>query len=853
MEVKSILYTDKFTPKPKTLRKLSLDELKEEEVASLQLRYGKNVFATERKSSLLRSVVDIAKEPMFIMLTVACLLYFLLGEPQEGALMFAAMIFVAAISLYQEVKSSHALEALKKYTEPKVIVVRSGKEKMISTEELVPGDVILLEEGSLIPADATVIESNDLTVNESIITGESLPVMKSVNEDEQSLYQGTTINSGKCYARVKAIGSGTMLGTLGKSLSAISTSKTLLQRQIGRFVKIMALVGLVFFTLIWLLNYVRSQEVMTSLLLALTLAMAIVPEEIPVAFSSFMALGAFRMTKLGIITRNPLTIENLGAVSVVCLDKTGTITENKMQVRLLYDAGLELLEEVKEYQPLKDFEVLRLVRLASEADPFDSMEKAIVYAYDQHKEINERMPEMIFEYPLSGQPPMMTHVYQMNTGKMAVAKGAPERIVAVCDLNENESVKIHALVKHLAGKGYRVLGVCSADFRKENYPVDQNDFDWVFRGLVALYDPPKAEVRKEFERWYNAGITIKLVTGDYKETAVNIGHQVGMKIEGRAINGDEVFKLSEEELQEEAQNHSVFARMFPEAKLRLVEALKARGEIVAMMGDGVNDGPALKSSHIGIAMGNKGTEIARQAADLILTDDDLSKVTQAIEQGRKIYHNLKKAIRYIISIHVPIILTASLPLFLGWTYPNIFTPIHVIFLELIMGPTCSIFYEQEPVERGMMNHPPRKRTYSMFSSKEFLFSIVQGLVIATGVLGLYYVFMKNGYDITYVRAMVFLTIICANISLTFINRSFEEFFFKTIHFKNYLAKYVLIVSLVFLALVTLVPAVRSLFQLAAIKPRDFLLCLGVSLLITFWVEGYKLLRSKVVYSPSSPQ
>ncbi|MFL5788544.1 MAG: cation-translocating P-type ATPase, partial [Flavisolibacter sp.] len=658
----------------------------------------------------------------------------------------------------------------------------------------------------------------------------------------------------KCYARVTVIGSNTLLGKLGKSLATISTSKTLLQHQIGHFVKIMAIVGLLFFTLIWLLNYLHSYEILESLLIALTLAMAIVPEEIPVAFSSFMALGAYHMARLGIITRNPLTIENLGEVSVICLDKTGTITENKMQVKILYDEEQNNLEELKKDYPLKNKRILYLAWLASEAEPFDAMEKAIVEAYGSYGDADGARPEIVHEYPLSGQPPMMTHVYRKTGGLLAVAKGAPERILQVCHMNESISEKILTLVRELGGKGYRILGVCYAIPKDEDYPERQDDFEWSFKGVVALYDPPKIGVNKEFEVWYRAGISIKLVTGDYKETAINIARQVGMKIEGAAVSGEEILQFSESELQRIVHHHNIFARMFPEAKLKLVEALKSSGEIVAMMGDGVNDGPALKSAHIGIAMGRKGTEIARQAADLILTDDHLGKVTEAIQQGRKIYHNLKKAIRYIISIHVPIILTASLPLMLGWIYPNIFTPIHVIFLELIMGPTCSIFYEREPVEQGLMSHAPRKHSYAMFSVHEAFLSVLQGLIISLGVLGIYYVFMKHGYSLSNVRTLVFLTIITSNIFLTFTNRSFEQSIGTTLKYKNELAKYVLFLSLGFLSAVTLIPTVRTLFLLSPISLIHFSLCIGVSFLVTFWLEAYKVIvrKKNVAYKLTLP-
>jgi Ca2+-transporting ATPase len=818
--------------------------LKQEEVILLEGKYGKNEFSVENNGGFLRRVWDIVREPMFVMLLIACLLYFILGEIKEGMLMAAAMVFVGAISFYQEIKSANALAALHQYTQPMIVVLRSGKEMVILSRDLVPGDVMVVEEGNLIPADGIVLQSNDLSVNESVITGESLPVDKNASDGSNGLFQGSTVNSGKCLARVTAIGNKTALGRLGKSLSAIAVSKTQLQNQINRFVKMMAIIGILIFCLIWLVNYLHTSELIQSLLLGLTLAMSIIPEEIPVAFSSFMALGAFHMAKLGIITRQPMTIENLGAVSVVCLDKTGTITENRMEVRKMYDFERGVEEDMKEASRFGSQDILRYARLASEAEPFDAMEKAIVTAYDRYVEDKGKLPKMVHEYPLEGLPPMMTHVYQGEGDNIVAAKGAPERIMAVCCLDPQARSKVQAKVTQMASEGLRVLGVCAAHCKDGNYPEDQGDFEWQFKGLCALYDPPKKGVKADFAQWYQAGIRIKLVTGDFKETAVNIADQVGMKETRNVLTGEEVMKMTMEELQSSAGMSSIFARMFPEAKLKLIEALKANGEIVAMMGDGVNDGPALRSAHIGIAMGAKGTEIARQAAALILTDDDLGRVTEAISQGRKIYHNLKKAVRYIVSIHVPIILTASVPLLLNWKFPNIFTPIHVIFLELIMGPTCSVFFENEPVEAGMMQKPPRVRSSAIFTGKELLTSLLQGMVIAIGILGLYYYFMEKGASLSYVRTMVFMTLIVSNVFLTFVNRSFEENIFKTIRYKNGLTKYVLLASLVFLGCIAFIPFVRGLFELELLKTADYGLCVGVAIVVTLWFEVYKTLVRK---------
>ena len=815
--------------------------LDEHVIPALQEQYGKNIFEKEDSGTFYRILWDIAKEPMFILLAIACSVYFFLGETNEGFMMAAAMVFVAAISIYQENKSAKALKALKQYTEPKVTVIRNGEEKVIDAENLVPGDVMVLEEGNNIPADALMIQANDLSINESIISGESLPVEKNLSEGHNNLFQGTTINSGKCIASVTAIGNQTALGKLGKAVAAYSPSKTLLQQQIGKFVQRLFFFGLSAFILIWLVNYLKTGSLTQSLLFGLTLAMAAVPEEIPVAFSSFMALGAYKMSKLGIISRQPQTIENLGAVTVICLDKTGTITENKMEVKMIYDFARDELMDTDKMQRYKDGTVLRYAMLASEKDPFDAMEKAIHEAWSLYATDGSASLKQIYEYPLEGRPPMMTHVYQQENNKIIAAKGAAERILNVCKVDPVTESRINAYIKKLAEKIHRVLGVASAFHQDSELPLRQDAFNWKFEGLISLYDPPKKNIQKIFRQFYGAGINLKLLTGDYPETAINIADQTGMLGYQKYYTGNDVMRMNDEELRDTVRSFNLFARMFPEAKLKVIEALKANGEIVAMTGDGVNDGPALKAADIGIAMGKKGTEIARQASDLILTDDNIEKISEAILQGRKIFSNLKKAVRYIISIHIPIILTAALPLLFGWKYPNIFTPIHVIFLELIMGPTCSIFFEREPVEKEIMLLPPRDRKMGLFRDNELFISIVQGIVIAGGILVLYYFYMKADYSIEETRTIVFTTLVLSNIFLTFANRSFNENFAKTIFYKNNLAPWVVIISLLFLAAIHLVPFFNHLFLLTPIVKADFWLCAGVAFVSVMWFEVYKTL------------
>ena len=399
----------------------------------------------------------------------------------------------------------------------------------------------------------------------------------------------------------------------------------------------------------------------------------------------------------------------------------------------------------------------------------------------------------------------------------------------------------------MTSSGHRVLGICSAVYPESIFPEQQDDFNWTFEGFLSLYDPPKENIKPVFEKWYKAGISINLITGDYPETALNIASITGIRHNKEFITGEQVMNMPDEELRKTAARISIYARMFPEAKLKIVNILKSNGQIVAMTGDGVNDALALKSADIGISMGKGGTEVAKESSDLVLTDDNLEKITNSIAQGRKIYSNFKKAVRYIISIHIPIILTASLPLILGWKYPAVFMPVHVIFLELIMGPTCSIFYEREPEEPNIMTNEPRPRTQNIFSGKELRISILQGIVISTGVLSLYFYFMHEQYSLGYVRTVVFTTLMLSNIFLTFCNRSFTESINKTLHYRNSLAPWVFLISSGFLIAINIVPVLQDLFQLATLSFLHYFICLIVSLLSVGWIEFSKL-RSNRQYA-----
>ncbi len=824
----------------------SISGLSDSEVLQSRTKNGSNSLEHQEKNHLLHALLEMIQEPMFLLLVAAATVYFITGDYGDGIFMACAILLVSAISLYQESRSRNAIDALKKLSQPKSKVIRNGNLIEIPSEEIVIGDCIQVEEGTFIPADGTILQSNDFSVNESILTGESLTVFKNETSENKQVFQGTIAATGLAICKVTSIGNQTQLGKIGHSLAAIEEEKTPLQIQIGNFVKKMSLIGLGIFSIVWGVNYYNSRELLGSLLKALTLAMSVIPEEIPVAFTSFMALGAWRLLKMGIIVKQTKTVETLGSATVICTDKTGTITENKMALAQWYTLANNTLENPKEKLTVLEQELFRMSMWSSEPIPFDAMELALHEAYGKQIAVDERPNyTLVHEYPLGGKPPMMTHVFEAKDGTQIIAaKGAPEALMACSKLSEEATKQIETAMATMTAEGYRVLGVGQAVFTGKDYPKTQQEFTFDFKGLVAFYDPPKANIKAVFETFYKAGIAVKIVTGDNAATTTTIAKQIDFKNTDSVLNGDELMAMDDKTLEAKVMETSIFTRMFPEAKLKIIKALKANHQIVAMTGDGVNDGPALKSAHIGIAMGKKGTEIAKDAANLILVEDDFSKMVDAIAMGRKIYLNLKKAIQYIISIHIPIIMIVFIPLALGWMYPNIFTPVHIIFLEIIMGPTCSIIYENEPMESNLMLSKPRPFTTTFFNFKEILMSIIQGLVITAGLLFVYQYCVRTGCTEAVTRTTIFLTIISANVFLTLANRSFYFSIFTTIRYRNNLVPMIIGITLAITALLLYVPAFSRFFLFDVVSGTQLGMSVLVGLVSVLWIEVYKWFRRR---------
>ena len=815
--------------------------LTDQEVIVQREKYGKNSLDYKKENDVLDALKAMVKEPMVVLLFVAATIYFISGDIGDAIFLASAIVLVSIISLYQDSRSRNALEKLKKLSQPHCKVIRNGEVIEINSEDLVVGDSLIVEEGTSITADGVIIHSNDFSVNESILTGEALSVFKHKDQEDNNIYKGTTVASGLAIATITHIGNETQLGKIGKSLDSIDEEKTPLELQIFSFVKTMVIAGIVVFLTVWAINYFHTYDLLDSLLKALTLAMSILPEEIPVAFTTFMALGAWRLMKMGIVVKQMKTVETLGSATVICTDKTGTITENKMSLAKVFTLKSNRISTPKEANADEQL-LITTAMWASEPIPFDAMEVSLHEAYEDVIDYDDRLNyKLIHEYPLGGKPPMMTHIFENKMGERIIAaKGAPEAIIAVSNLTDIQKDKINKAIQSITSEGYRVLAVGRSYFIGNDFPKTQQDFKFDFQGIIAFYDPPKKNINKVFEDFYNAGIAVKIITGDNAATTTAIAEQVAFRGFEKSITGDELMRLSDKELKENVMETNIFTRMFPEAKLRIINALKANNQIVAMTGDGVNDGPALKAAHIGIAMGKKGTEIAKQAASLILVEDDLSKMVDAIAMGRKIYTNLKKAIQYIISIHIPIILTVFIPLALGWIYPNILSPVHVIFLELVMGPTCSIIFENEPMEKNTMSEKPRPFTNTFFNRKELTTSIIQGLVITLGTLVTYQYSVLMFGDEALTRTMVFAVLITANIFLTLVNRSFYYSIFTTLRYKNNLVGLMIFITIVITALLIFVPTLANFFEFKALDFYQLSFCIGIGFISVIWYELVKL-------------
>lgn len=822
-----------------------LTGLTNEEVLINRKNFGKNDLNEKSHRKSLEIIIDLAKEPMLFLLVIVCSIYFITDETTNGIIMLIAILIVSGISIYQEVRSGKAIQALKKLNEPFSKVIRNSETISIRSEELVVNDLMIIEEGQNVSADAEIIISNDLTIDESVLTGESFPVEK--NLTNKDIFYGTVITSGWGYAKITAVGSNTKIGKLGISIEQIKKEKTPLQLQLNRFVRMMAAAGTIAFFIVWIFNYMTSGNLIHGLMHGLTLAMAVLPEEIPVAFSTFMALGAYNLIKNNIITKQPNVVESLGSATVICVDKTGTVTENKMTVTQIYDFISDDVIQISSGNNLHDStkELIDYSMWASEIVPFDPMEKAIHELFlASGNKINTNDFELIKEYPLSGKPPVMTHIHSDGKKIIVACKGAPEALVIFAGLNEVDKSRIGKVIEQMASDGLRVLAVAKSEFNSDNYPENQSDFKWIFLGLIGLEDPPKKNIENVIQGFYDFGIKVKMITGDYPLTARSISNQVGIKNPELVLTGQEFSEKSEEDILTEVENVNVFARVLPEIKLKIVEALKLNGEVVAMTGDGVNDGPALKASHIGIAMGERGTETAKQAASLILVNDDLSNMLTAVEFGRKIYANLKKAVRYIISIHIPLISVVTIPILFGMKYLNLFSPIHVIFLELVMGPTCSIAFESEPAEKNLLSSKPRKLTAKFFELKELSVSIIQGLVITAGLLYIMNFAAENLLPENQARTLVFTTLVLANILLTLTGRSATYSIFTTIFYKNNLMYMIIFITLIILFLSLTFTPLMNIFEFASIDVNQFIHCFAAAFISVMWIELIKIFRKQ---------
>ncbi len=823
--------------------------------AAVRLRTdGPNELPSSKPRHLVLIALEVVREPMFLLLLASGGLYLLLGDVRDALLLLGFVVVVIGMTLYEEHKTERVLEALRDLSSPRALVIRDGGGLRIAGREVVRGDILVLTEGDRVSADARLLWCSNLSTDESLLTGESVPVRKRTADDTAArprpggddlpfVYASTLVVSGKGMAVVEATGMHAEIGRIGKALQTLATEDTPLQLETRRMVRLFGLIAVTLCVFVVLAYGVTRGDWLHGLLAGIALAMSILPEEFPMILIVFLALGAWRISRAQVLTRRMPAIETLGSATVLCVDKTGTLTQNRMSVAQLYANGEYLHVSVPRADLPENFhELIEFAILASQRDPFDPMEKALRALGEStlaHTEHLHAEWTLVREYPLSPELLALSHVWRGPDREHYViaAKGAPEAVADLCHLSDARQQALAESVRTLADQGLRVLGVAQAAFRETELPRIQHDFEFQFIGLVGLADPIRLAVPEAVAACNSAGIRVVMITGDYPGTARNIAQQIGLTQNDVILTGPELDRLSDAALQRLIRHVNIFARVAPEQKLRLVEALKANGEIVAMTGDGVNDAPALKSAHIGIAMGARGTDVAREAADLVLLNDDFTSIVAAVRLGRRVTDNLRKAFAYVLAVHVPIVGLSLLPILFGW--PLILTPVHIVFLELIINPTCSIVLEAENEEPGVMARPPRPPGAPIFSREMVALSLLQGAGVLLVTLAIPALTFYRGQGELEARALTFTALVIANLAFILTNRSWSRSVFEMWRVPNPALRWIVGGALVSLAAVLYVPALRELFRFGVLHPGDLLLCFAAGAFGVAWFEWLK--------------
>ncbi len=836
----------------------------EEEAARNIAQDGPNEIASQEERGLFAIVIEVAREPMFLMLLAAGALYLAMGTPHDALMLLGFVFVVMVITIIQKRRTERALDALRDLSSPRALVIRGGVKRRVAGREVARGDILVLAEGDRVPADAILRRAINLSVDESLLTGESVPVRKTPSaevkdldrpggDDMPSVFSGTLVTAGQGIAEVVCTGGRTELGKIGKALQQIQPEATSLQKETGRLVRIMASVGLAacgLVVVVYALTRGGTLQVWKEGLLAgIALAMAILPEEFPVVLTIFLALGAWRISRSRVLTRRMPAIETLGAATVLCVDKTGTLTQNQMTLKKLAikgcttDLGADIANLSEEFHTLLEHAIL-----SSKRDPFDPMELAIQAAGEKLLMQTEHLhPEwsMLREYPLTPQLLAVSQAWNVGAGDevMVASKGAPEAVATLCRLSAEQRASVAAEAATLAAEGLRVLGVARAHLIVGDLPVEHAGLALEFLGLVGLEDPLRPTVPAAVAECHSAGIRVMMITGDYPATAQSIARQAGLAHPERVVTGPELERMSDEELAKQIKQVHVFARVVPEQKLRIVMALKANQEIVAMTGDGVNDAPALKAAQIGIAMGGRGTDVAREAASLVLLDDDFSSIVAAVRLGRRIFDNIKKAMAFIFAVHVPIAGLSMLPVFFaGW--PMLLLPVHIAFFQLIIDPSCSLIFEAEEAEPNVMQRPPRSASERLFSMATVGWAVLEGLSVLAACLGVF-LFSRSNQQPDAARALTFLTLVISLLVIILANRSWTRGIFSMMRVPNAALWWVVGGTATLLAVVLIVPAAQSLLHFAPLHAADMALSCGAGVICVMWFELLKLKKWRI--------